>query len=149
LSKRYGRNQKRRDREEIARLRKELDLAITGGFARARPGDMALEDFIGTPISIDINDSEDGFTITRKAVIRALPASRTGTKSLCYHVAYSGFVAWRGIRWITRMPHLMDPAGAYYDAEVIEIELQALGDRDDRQPIARPHFRTVTGRLAA
>lgn len=143
MSKRYGRNQKRRHIHEIERLERALDRAITGGFARARPGDLTLDELVDYFVSIDINDREDGFTIQRTAEVRFAPASRDAVKKIVYHTAYSGFLAWRGIRWIVRMPHLVDPAGAFYDIEVLGFELQALGDRDDRRPIAKPHMPTI------
>lgn len=144
MSKHYGRNQRRRHREEIARLEQELRLAITGGFAPATGRHQNLDEFVTTFISVDLREIEDAFTIRREATIRFVPEGKSEYKTLVYASAYSGLVEWRGIVWQIVMPHRVEATESFYDAEVVEFDLRAIGHRDSaRKPFCFPEARFI------
>lgn len=145
MSKRFGRNQKRQARDEIARLRRELDLAITGGFAPARGRYQSLDDFVEAYLEVDVREIEDTYTIRREASIRFVPIGRSEYKTMIYASAYSGLVEWRGVVWQIMMPHRVEISEVFYDAEVVEFDLRAIGDRDSaRKPLCYPENATIT-----
>lgn len=148
MSKRFGRNQKRKARNEIARLSRELDLAITGGFARATGRWPALDPLIGIPIFVETLDAEDGFSISRTTKLRFLLTDYSEKKGVLYHMAYSGAVEWRGVVW--RVAKFQPTSSdTFMQDQIIELELEAIGDRDERRPVTRSYFPTYNGKLAA
>jgi hypothetical protein len=147
MAKRYGRNQKRHHREEIEALKASLHLAITGGFAPAtgHPDAFQLDKAIGVPISVEIKDMEDGFTIRREATLTFAPHNRCEVKKAMIHMSYSGLVEWRGILWQAAPKWQVDPGRAFFDMGVMEIELRAIETRDSRRPLSTSMDHRVIG----
>lgn len=131
MSRRYGRNQRRKHHAEIARLQQELDHAQTRGFQPATGQFPKLEDLIGTSIiSMRDNTTEDGFTARREAEIEFYVECYEKLKKLQYHYAYSGAVEWKGITWQLQIPEMN--VGMFRDASIASVTLLALGRRNYR-----------------
>lgn len=139
MSKRYGRNQKRRHIHEIDRLEREiarLEDEAKGGFAKASGLYQNLDLMLGPIISTNIEDIENGFTKRRTADIHFF-LTPTVFKKLQYAMAYSmDTVEWRGIVWNIRECSIngRDPfnQSAIAGDDTCDIKLEAIGSRDQR-----------------
>lgn len=136
MASRFGRNQKRRLNETIARLQAErdaalvlLDYAQNGEWRRATErGVKALTDF-GVVTNCKIIDEDPDYRgmIRRRAEI-TLFATDYG-KALDYFSCYSGLVGFRGIAWKISTTNFNQryEGGIRLRDEQIEIELEAIG----------------------
>lgn len=145
MSARYGRNKRRKHLNEIALLKAELHLAITGGYQPATGKHRSLDKLVAGYLEVDVRETEDERSIRREATIRLIPTSPDELKAMLYHSAYSGYVEWRGIVWAIMMPHIAEFDVHYYGSEIVTIELRAIGARDsNRKPVCYPANTNIT-----
>lgn len=95
MAKRYGRNQRRQHREEIARLTAELEYLRYGPFERAREGDPVIDPAWVAEETETRRKSRDRHT-EYEMDLRLTYASGALMRAFRDHEP----VAWRGLSWI-------------------------------------------------
>jgi hypothetical protein len=130
MSKRFGRNQRRRLREEVARLTLTKDSAIAamaimdiGPWLPATPKIARLEDLCLYFKEIEVTESMTYRGIRRKARVSLIIDDATFRR---LNDAHYSSVAWRGIQW--RMDAVdYDHYRGLREENEIEIDLDAIG----------------------
>ena len=125
MGKRYGRNQRRQHREEIARLQQELDLAKHGDWRRADGRYPSLEGLAVTVLEREVTDIE---THRLRRRFAKLMIHGSDYRKLTEVYGYNAFVEWEGIVW-SMCAIDFDGMRGYRGYDQMEIDLEALGQR--------------------